>query len=104
MNQGPFYHKEIDDFLLFGNNKMLFDGVKVFESIEISGMLIVLTVNINGIFPTENVYGIDLKQKKTIWRIGKLDYINESYCPFVGIKYFNNQLYLNKFLLYFLRF
>jgi hypothetical protein len=66
------------------------------EVLEISDMLIVLILKTKGITPNRNVFGISISQKKIKWQIEKLfPEDDDKNCPFVGIKNYNNQLYLN---------
>jgi len=61
-----------------------------------SGMLIVLILKRSGITLNQNVFGVSISQKKIIWQIGKLFSENDDQsCPFVGIRNYNNKLYLN---------
>jgi hypothetical protein len=69
---------------------------KIKEVLEIADMLIVLIMRAKGITPNRNVFGISVSKKKIKWQIGKLfPQDNDENCPFVGIRYYNNQLYLN---------
>lgn len=70
-------------------------GDNIKDVLEISGMLILLTIKRDGYFPSENVFGVSLSEKKIKWQIAKLNYDAGDSCPFVGIKFYNNQLYLN---------
>jgi hypothetical protein len=91
-NSGEYTIQE--NILRIGDALIVFeDNIK--EALEISGMLIVLLVKRDGYFPSENVFGVSLSEKKMKWRIAKLKYETGDHCPFVGIKLYTNHLYLN---------
>ncbi|MDO6433256.1 hypothetical protein Q4E93_21780 [Flavitalea sp. BT771] len=83
-----------DNRLNIGDREIVFDDV-IKDVLEISDMLILLMLRPDGVFHNENVFGISLTEKKIRWQIAKLKYGSEDYCPFVGIKFYDNQLYLN---------
>jgi hypothetical protein len=91
-NSGEYTIQE--NILRIGDAPIVFeDNIK--EVQEISGMLVLLTIKRDGYFPAENVFGVSLSEKKIKWRIANLKYETSDHCPFVGIKLYNNQLYLN---------
>ena len=69
------------------------------ESIEIDNMLILYISYYNKVTPLEeNVFGVNLKERKLKWQIEKRKYPSRGYskmrCPFVGIKLIDNELWL----------
>ena len=83
-------------------NKLIINDIKISfdyhikDTLKISDMLIILILRPKGISSNKNVFGISIIEKKIKWQIEKLfPQDNNENCPFVGIKYFNNQLYLN---------
>jgi hypothetical protein len=81
--------------LIVSGNEIEFD-YQIKEVLEMSDMLIILILKAKGITPNRNVFGVSISQKKIKWQIGKLSPQNDDEnCPFVGIKNYNNQLYLN---------
>lgn len=95
MSQNNNRYKIQESFLIIGESKLFFEGKKIKDVLEIGGMLILLLLNLDGSFPNENVIGVSLTEKKINWQIAKLKSRSEDYCPFVGIKFYNNELYLN---------
>jgi hypothetical protein len=83
-----------ENILKIGDNEIVFKD-KIKDIIEISNMLILLMLHHDGSFFNENVLGVCLLEKKIKWQIAQLDYGTEVYCPFVGMKFNNNHLYLN---------
>ena len=84
-----------DKKLTIGGSEIVFNQ-KIKDMLEIADMLIVLIMRAKGITPNRNVFGISISKKKIIWQIGKLfPQDNDENCPYVGIRYHNNQLYLN---------
>ena len=65
------------------------------EILEVGEMLILLMIKEDGYFPAENVFGVSLPEKKIKWRIAKLKYETGDVCPFVGMRFDSNRLYLN---------
>jgi hypothetical protein len=94
MSQNRLAHIANGNTLRIGDVQIVF-GDNIKEVLEISGMLILLTIKRDGYFPSENVFGVSLSEKKIKWHIAKLNYETGDSCPFVGIKSYNNQLYLN---------
>lgn len=81
--------------LIIKEDEIAFDH-QIKEILEISDMLIVLILKVKGITPNKNVFGVSISQKKIKWQIEKLfPQESDENCPFVGIKYYNSQLYLN---------
>jgi hypothetical protein len=65
------------------------------EVLKVGDMLILLLIKQDGYLPAENVFGVSLHEKKIKWQIAKLKYETGEICPFVGMKFANDQLYLN---------
>ena len=81
--------------LIISGNEIIFDH-EIKDILEISDMLIVLMLRPTGITPNRNIYGVSITTKKIKWQIAKLSAKDDDEnCPFVGIKYYKNQLYLN---------
>ena len=83
----------IDDFI-----EIKFD-FPIQESIEIGDMLIVYISFYDKVTPLEeNVFGVNLKERKIKWQIEKRKYPTGGYskmrCPFIGIKLIGNELWL----------
>jgi hypothetical protein len=94
MHQIHDRYKVEENILTVGDSEIKFD-YPIQEVLEISNMLIVRIKKPIGIIFNENVFGVSLTERKVKWQIAKLKYGSEVYCPFVGMKYYNNQLYLN---------
>lgn len=78
--------------LLLGDSKLLF-AYPIGEILEISNMLIIrLKIPENEIF-NENVFGVNLKEKRIKWQIAKRKY-NLKNCPYMHIILIENQLRL----------
>ena len=78
--------------LLIGENEVLFD-YPIRDSLEIGEMLIVRLEKPFKTIYNENVFGIQLSEKKIKWQIAKKEY-REKDCPFIGISLFANQVKL----------
>lgn len=94
MNHNNNKYSARENILQIGDDKIVFED-NIQEILEVSNMAIVLMVGRDGYFPSENVFGVSLLEKKIKWRIAKIKYETGDECPFVGIKFVNNHLYLN---------
>jgi hypothetical protein len=80
--------------LIIRDSTLRFD-FPIGEYIEISDMLIICLKKPVDILYNENVFGVNLKEKKIKWQIAKKEYnSNMKSCPFVGMKFFKGQLIL----------
>ncbi len=84
--------------LIIDDNEIVFD-FPIRESVEIGDMLIVyisLYTKITSL--VENVFGVHLIEQKIKWQIEKRQYPKGGYaemrCPFVGIRFIDNELWL----------
>jgi len=86
----------IDENILTVGDKAITFKNPIREAIEIADMLILLTMAPKETAANRNVFGVSLTEKEVKWQVGKINEgTDENNCPFVGIKYYNNQLYLN---------
>lgn len=76
-------------------DKELFFKYNINDILEVFNMLIVRLDSPQGIVFNENVFGVSVAKKEITWQIAKLNYDREVNCPFVGMKLYNNHLYLN---------
>ena len=61
------------------------------QHIYVNGILIVMLEIPLQLKYNENVFGVDLTQKKIIWQISKIKYINED-CPYQYLKSIDEEL------------
>jgi hypothetical protein len=95
MNQGNKTYNIQENKLIVWGTEIVFD-YQIKEVLEMSEMLIVLILKTKGITPNRNVFGVSILQKKIKWQIEKIfSQENDINCPFVGIRNYNNLLYLN---------
>ena len=80
--------------LTIGNDEIPFN-YQINEVLEVFNMVIVRLESPKDTVFNENVFGVSRTEKKIIWQVPNLDYRSEINCPFVGMKFINNQLYLN---------
>ncbi len=93
------YYIQKNKLIIDDNNEVAFD-FPIQESIEIGDMLIVYISLYEKVMPLEeNVFGVSLSEKKIKWQIEKRKYPTGGYskmkCPFVGISFNENKLYLH---------
>lgn len=94
MNQNENKYATRKNILKIGNDEIIFK-YNINDILEVNNMLIVRIESPRGVVFNENVFGVSLAEKKIEWQIVKLQYGTESDCPFVGIKFYDGQLYLN---------
>lgn len=94
MNQNNSKYATQENILKIADSEIIFK-YKINDILEVSNMLIIRLESPRGILFNENVFGVSLTEKKIKWQIAKLKYGSEVDCPFSGLKYYNNQLYLN---------
>jgi hypothetical protein len=58
-------------------------------------MLIIRLESPRDVVFNENVFGVNLEEKKIKWQIANLRYDTGVDCPFVGVKFSDGQLYIN---------
>lgn len=87
-------YKIQDNKLIIGGCELVFD-YQINEVLEIADMIIVRIKSPIGVIFNENVFGVSLTEMRVKWQVDKLKYKRGTDCPFVGMKYHNNQLYLN---------
>ena len=96
----------MSDRFYIQKNRLIIDDISeiifdfpIRESIEIGDMLIVYISFYDKITPPEeNVFGVNLSERKIKWQIEKRKYPTGGYskmrCPFVGIKLIDKELWL----------
>ena len=88
----------IDNKLIFSDGEITFD-FRIDDTVEISGMLIVLLSIPVSVKFNENVYAVSLSEKKIKWQIGKRIFPTETFtefhCKYSSISIFNGKLRLN---------
>jgi hypothetical protein len=94
VNQSTNKYSTFENILTIGDCQLPFK-YQINEILEVPNMLIVRLESPRGVVFNENVFGISLAEKKIKWQIAKLKYGSEVQCPFVGMKFYNDQLYLN---------
>jgi hypothetical protein len=85
--------------LIIGDSEITFD-FPIQDFIEIGNMLIVYLDFYDKVIPLEeNVFGVELSEKKIKWQIEKRKYPSRGYsqmkCPFTGISFRENVLRLH---------
>ena len=94
MKQNNDAYTVSENLLVMGDHQIDFK-YRIKDILEISDMLIVFLESPRETVFNENVFGVDLPEKKIKWQIAKLRYDTGVDCPFVGGKYYNEQLYLH---------
>jgi hypothetical protein len=87
-------YKVNGNLLVIGDQDINFK-YKINNILEVSDMLIVFLESPRETVFNENVFGVNLLEKKVKWQIAKLHYDTGVDCPFVGGKLYNGQLYLH---------
>jgi hypothetical protein len=85
----------VEENLLNIGDKALSFKYKLTDVIEVSDMLIIFLESPRDTVFNENVFGVSLTEKEVKWQIAKLRYDTGVDCPFVGGRFYNNQLYLH---------
>ena len=91
------YIVQINKLIIF-NTEIIFD-FPIKEVIQIEDMLIVyLDLDDMVISLEENIFGVSLSKKEIQWQVEKRNFPKGGYlkmhCPFTGISYSSNKLYL----------
>lgn len=94
MEQQANRYKIQDNKLTIADAVLTFD-YPIRESLEVSGMLIVLLEKKSRTIYNENVFGISLTEKKVKWQIAKLQYATGTDCPFIDVFIFEGKVRLN---------
>jgi hypothetical protein len=68
---------------------------KINEAIPVFDMLIIRLESPRDVVFNENVFGVNMCEKKIKWQIANLRYDTGVDCPFVGVKFSDGRLYLN---------
>jgi hypothetical protein len=68
----------------------------IVQVVEVSDMLVIRLEKPFRVIYNENIFGVNLDEKKVKWQIAKLKYsTGESDCPFIDILIFEGKLRLN---------